>query len=482
MKTFQDLQAAADREAFIVTAINEHKATDMYHWAVEGDLYSRQLNSTIMKYQKLLYTMTGKAVPDNYTANHKCASNFFDRFITQETQYLLGNGVTFNDDGTKDKLGTHKYDIDTQLQKAGREALIAGVSFGFYNFDHIEVFKLSEFVPLWDEETGVLMAGIRFWQISNTKPLRATLYELDGYTDYIKRKGNKLEVLKEKRAYTQIVTTSAADGTEIYDGNNYPGFPIVPLWGNTKHQSELVGLKTEIDAYDLIKSGFANDLDDASMIYWTLENAGGMDDIDLAKFIERMKTVKAAVVDGDGGARAEAHTIEVPYQSRETYLTRLENDMYNDAMALNVNQISAGNVTATAIQAAYEPLNNKTDQFEYCVIEFLNGIMELAGIEDEPTFKRSKIANQTEETSMILAAAEYLDDETILKHLPFLSPDEIETIIGAKTKEEADRYKQLEEENAQLKVQQQMNQNMVQNSNEQPNNSDEEGQIYDNSQ
>ena len=211
-----------------------------------------------------------------------------------------------------------------------------------------------------------------------------------------------------------------------------------------------------------------------------------MDDIDLAKFIERMKIVKAAVVDGDGGARAEAHTIEVPYQSRETYLTRLENDMYNDAMALNVNQISAGNVTATAIQAAYEPLNNKTDQFEYCVIEFLNGIMELAGIEDEPTFKRSKIANQTEETSMVLAAAEYLDDETILKHLPFLSPDEIETIIGAKTKEEAERYKQLEEENAQLKMerqaQQQMNQNMVQNSNEQPNNSDEEGQIDDNSQ
>ena len=80
------------------------------------------------------------------------------------------------------------------------------------------------------------------------------------------------------------------------------------------------------------------------------------------------------MVGGGDGAKAEAHTIEVPYQSRETYLTRLENDMYNDAMALNVNQVSAGNVTATAINAAYEPLNNKTDQFEYCIDECIQGL------------------------------------------------------------------------------------------------------------
>lgn len=167
------------------------------------------------------------------------------------------------------------------------------------------------------------------------------------------------------------------------------------------------------------------------MIYWTLENCGGMDDIDLAKFIEHMKTVKAAVVEGGDGAKAEAHTLDVPYQSRETYLTRLENDMYNDAMALNVNQISAGNVTATAINAAYEPLNNKTDQFEYCVREFINALLCLADINDVPSFKRSRIANMTEETNMVLSAKDYLDRETILKHLPFLSSDEIDKLLAS---------------------------------------------------
>ena len=429
MKTYQDLQATTDKTDFVYTAISEYKGTDMYKWAKEGELYARQRNTTIMNYQKLLYTMSGRAVPDNFTANHKCASNFFARFITQENQYLLGNGVTFQDDATKARLGGDMFDV--QLQKAGRKALASGVAYGFYNYNRVDVFGATEFVPLWDEEDGSLKAGIRFWRIANDKPLRATLYELDGYTDYIQAQGEKPRVWVNKRAYKQTVAYSEIDGAEIYDAGNYQNFPIVPLWANPEHQSELVGLRSEIDAYDLIKSGFANDLDDASMIYWTLENCGGMDDIDLAKFIEHMKTVKAAVVEGGDGAKAEAHTLDVPYQSRETYLTRLENDMYNDAMALNVNQISAGNVTATAINAAYEPLNNKTDQFEYCVREFINALLCLADINDVPSFKRSRIANMTEETNMVLSAKDYLDRETILKHLPFLSSDEIDKLLAS---------------------------------------------------
>jgi hypothetical protein len=41
---------------------------------------------------------------------------------------------------------------------------------------------------------------------------------------------------------------------------------------------------------------------------------------------------------------------------------------------------------------------------------------------------------------MILASAEYLDDETILKHLPFLNIDEIDEILMRKDEEEADRF------------------------------------------
>ena len=441
IKTYQDLVKVGNNEEkrmlFVLDAIAQHKQSEQYKIAREAKLYASGRNATIMSYQKLLYTLTGKAVPDNYSANHKCASGFFRRFVTQEAAYLLGNGITFEKDGTKDKLGKN---IDSVLYKGAKSALIQSVVFGFYNNDHIEMYDLTEFVPLFDEENGSLMAGIRFWQIDDTKPLRATLFEVDGYTDYVKRKDEEITVLNDKRTYIQIVKSSEADGDVIYDGKNYPSFPIVPLWANPEKQSELVGKREQIDCYDLIKSGFANDLDDASMIYWTITNAGGMDDVDLAKFIERMKVVKAATVDGDEGVKAEAHTMEVPYQSREAYLSRLEKDLYKDSMALDTEQIAAGNVTATQIEAAYEPLNQKTDEFELCIHEFINGILSLIGVEDVATFKRSQIVNRSEETTMILQCAEYLDDETILKKLPFLTEDEIEGILQRKGAEEIDRF------------------------------------------
>jgi len=446
MKTYQDLQEITNEEdllEFLQAAISEYKSSDMYRSALIGDDYSKQKNTTIMQYEKVLYTMSGKAVPDTISANHKLASNFYDTFNVQENQYLLANGVTFEGGDTKDKLGSGIQSLDTQLQKAGKKALTHGVAYGFFNMDHIDVFSALEFVPLYDEEDGSIKAGIRFWQIDAKKPLRMTFFELDGYTEYIKRpKTGKLEILTPKRAYILKVRQSEVDGKEIYDEENYPTFPIVPLWGNQDHVCKINAWRRKIDCYDLIESGFANDVDDASLIYWTITNAGGMDDVDLAEFVQHMKTVHAAAFNDDG-AKAESHTQDVPVQARQVYLEMLRKDLIKDAMALDTEAIANGNTVATAIRAAYEPLNNKTDDFEYCVIEFIQGILRLAGIEDDPTFKRSTIINQTEETTMVLAAAQYLDDETILKHLPFLSPDEIEGIMENKMREEAARSQYL---------------------------------------
>ena len=96
-----------------------------------------------------------------------------------------------------------------------------------------------------------------------------------------------------------------------------------------------------------------------------------MDDVDLAKFLERMKTVKAAVVDDDG-AHAEAHTMAVPYQASQAALLDLRDSLYRDAMALDTDRVSAGSITATAIQAAYENLDLKCDRFEMCVSDFID--------------------------------------------------------------------------------------------------------------
>ena len=444
MKFYEDLLNAGQGPSlysFVEQAISDYKGSALFSEALTAYEYFKRRNITIRQYQKLLYTMSGEAVPDNFSANYKFCNAFFPIFVKQENSYLLGDGITFNDDGTKDALGGA--DFDTEMYIAGEYALWGGVSFLFFNMDHVEVFKATEFVPLFGEEDGALHAGIRFWQIANDKPLRATLYEEDGYTELVYDKG-KVKVIKPKTTYKLIEQMSEADGVEIVDGENYDGFPIVPLWANREHQSELTGLREKIDGYDLIQSGICNTIDDASLIYWTISNAGGMDDVDLAQFLERLRTIHAASVDDDG-AKAEGHTLDVPYQATQTVLVDLRDSLYRDAMALDTDKIEAGNVTATAINAAYENLELKCDGYEYCVTECIKALLKLVGINDAPTYHRRKTTNQPEITNMVLAAAQYLDDETILKHLPFLNIDEINDIMIRKEKEEAARFTQPED-------------------------------------
>ena len=440
MKTYQDFLEVAeksDRERmeFILSAINDHKDSDLYKQAVIAKEYDAHRNVTIANFQKLLYTLNGKVIPDNYSPNYKLRSNFFANFITQETQYLLGNGVTLKKEENKAKLGAG---FDTRLQEAAHDALVGGVSYGFWNLDHLEVFDVTEFVPLLDEENGTLRAGIRFWKVCTSKPLRATLFEPDGFTQYIRRSGEEMMILEPKRGYVAVEATSEIDGTELLAYQNYPGFPIIPMYGNRAKQSELVGQREAIDCYDLIKSGFANTVDDASVIYWTISNAGGMDEIDMARFKESMRRIGVGLVDDDG-AKAEAHTITIPVEAREALLSRISDDLYRDFQMLDVTKLQGGQKTATEINAAYQSMDNKVDQFEYCVIDFLQALFKIVGIEDDPSFTRSKVTNQLEQTQMVLLAANYLDDETILKKLPWLTQEEVAEILKRKAAEDIER-------------------------------------------
>lgn len=448
MKTYQDFLEVAeksDRERmeFVLSAINDHKNSDLYQQAKIAREYDEHRNVTIITVQKLLYTLSGKAIPDNYSANYKLRSAFFPIFMRQETQYLLSNGVILKNAENKKRLGRK---FDNQIQDLARSALVGGVAYGFWNLDHLEVFTALELVPLLDEENGSLRAGIRFWQVAANKPLRATLYEPDGFTQFIRRSGKEMEILAPKRGYISVEASSEVDGTEILEYQNYPGFPIIPMYGNRARQSELVGQREAIDCYDLIKSGFADTIDDASIIYWTISNAGGMDEIDMARFKETMRRIGVGLVDDDG-AKAEAHTLTIPVEAREALLSRLSDDLYRDFQMLDTTKIQGGQKTATEITAAYQQMDNKVDEFEYCVGDFLYQLFALIGIDDDPTFTRSKIVNQLEQTQMVLLAASYLDDETILSKLPWLTQEEIANILKRKSAGELERYstKDMEE-------------------------------------
>src|SRR5699024_4962930 len=143
-------------------------------------------------------------------------------------------------------------------------------------------------------------------------------------------------VKEAKRAYKQIVQVSEISGEEILAGENYPGFPVVPMKNGQDGKSELTGKRNTIDALDLCTYNLVNNVDEGSLIYWVLTNAGGMDDMDDAKFIERLKTVKEANVDvPDGGTNDKPPTIEAPFADTTVTIATLTSKPFNESQSFD---------------------------------------------------------------------------------------------------------------------------------------------------
>lgn len=448
MYTFQDFQKTVIEEgtaSAIQKAIQQHMASDIFREAMTADKYDQQKNTTIMNYIKWLYTADGGRYVDTSVSANRLCSNFFARLNTQRNTYSLGNGIVFENETVKAKLGN---DFDTQLRTAGYNSLIHGITFLFWNVDHIHVFPVTQFAPLWDEETGALRAGVRFWQVDSEKPLYAVLYEEDGFSKYKGSKsGTSFENIVPKMAYRiNYIRVDAADEYEIVGEENYSTLPIIPMYGSRLHQSTLVGMQSKIDAFDLIQSGFANDLEDCAEIYWIVNNAGGMTDSDLTKFRDRLKLTHIANIEDADGVSVTPHTQEIPSTSRKVFLDEIRASIYEDFGALDVHTVSAG-ATNDHIDAAYQPMDENADDYEYQIISAIQNLLKLQGIEDTPLFKRNRISNQKEIVDMVLESAQYLDDETVLNKLPFITPDEVKTILDKRDIQEAKRLMSLKEKN-----------------------------------
>lgn len=449
MLTYQDFEKVRENPVkcteFVEKLIGEHRGSKVTKMAHDADEYFAQRNITINEYVKVLYTQSGRAVQDFTASNNRIASNFFFSFNTRRCAYSLGNGVQFEGKDVKEKMGLK---FDTKLSDAALYALIHGRSFLFWNLDHVHVFKLTEFAPLEDEYTGAMRAGVRYWQLESDKPLNVTLYEEDGYTELRKMKGEKLTIIKKKQPYKQTFAKAPADAEEtIVSGENYAALPIVTLWGSKLHQSTLVGMRGTIDAFDLIRSGFANDLQDCAEVYWILKNYNGMDDKDLAQFRDRLKLHHIATADTSDGGDISPHTQEIPHEARMKFLTEIRAGMYEDFGLLDLRTLSAA-ATNDHIDAGYQPQDDMADDFEYQIIEAVQQLLALQGIKDTPKFKRGRVSNLKEQVEILVMEAGMVDlpDEVLIEKFPNFTPEEVAKIIGMVLEENAGRVTREPEE------------------------------------
>ena len=347
--TYQDYLAAEDKIALLCKAIEKFKASAEFVRALNASSYFRGENptiarKTILRARKIETRGTDgrrhvRAGTEDVVGN-RIGSSFLFRFVTQQNQFLLSEGVSLPEE-TKKRLGA---DFDHLLSRLGECALLHGVSYGYWNADHLEIIEMaraagSGFFPLLDEMTGELMLGVQFWQLGAKRPMFLRLFEQDGVT-ILRVSGKQVDVVREKTAYVRTLRRDALGDTLDVERQGYGRLPLIPLYANQEGKSELTpAIQAKIDAYDNILSDFADNLARANDVYWVLNNFSGTTE-DIAEMLEEISRIKAVanLSDGSGsGATAEPHTIEVPYAARQAALNLLVNAVRYSAAGTQVH-------------------------------------------------------------------------------------------------------------------------------------------------
>lgn len=443
--TYQDWMDTPENKRldFLLSVIGSYSRSDEFRSALTANAYFRSENEEIAK--KYVMQPTRFETVDDETGNIKreigekaivgarVFSNFFFRFVTQQNQYLLGNGVTLDDARTKANLGLG---FDKALEHVGERALVQGVCWGFWNNDHLEAIEAAKdersgFVALVDEETSEAGVGIQFWRIGDNRPMYVRLFEADGLTVYRTDKGGRLEVYRPKQAYRLTVARDAV-GTIVTGEENYGALPVAPLYANGEKRSELTSaIKSKIDAYDRISSDFVDNLDRANDVYWVLNNFGGStaDMIEMIEQINQLRIV-ANISDGTTSSTVTPTPFEVPYAARKTALDLLEQELYQDYMALSMEELTGGSLTNVAIQAAMTNLNLKCDRYEWQCFRFVQRVLALVGVKtEEITFKRQTIVNETEKIDNIVKTRDHIGLKKSLELNPYIMQEEIPEIM-----------------------------------------------------
>lgn len=444
--TYQDWQTAteAERRKMLLEIVSKYKGSEEFTLMLAANEYFRGNNvevgsKVLLKPVAVSTTDKGPGAIRKRTeltqiVGNRVRSNFLFRFVTQENQYLLGNGVTLDESADKSKLGAA---FDKMLEQAGERALLHGVCWLYWNNDHVEVLPacvdaLSGCVALLDERTSEPAVVVQFWQLDNQRPLYLRLFELDGVTEY-RHKDNDLVEIAPKRAYMLTVARDGG-GEKVTGEENYTRLPVVPLYASSEKTSELTpAIKSKIDLYDRILSDFGDNLDKANDVYWVLNNYGG-NTAEIAEMIEQIEKLRAVVNMSDGtgsSSTASPMAFEVPHEARRAALDLIENALYADFMALNMDEMTGGSLTNVAIQTAMTNLNLKCDRYEWQVFSTVQRILALVGVETEQIrFHRQTIANKSEIIQDIVAMREDIDHETALKLNPYIMPEEIPQIMA----------------------------------------------------
>ena len=341
----------------------------------------------ILQYRMFYFNSDGDLVEDVNRSNIRISHPFFTELVDQEVQYMLSNesGVFIRSDDPKLQERLDEY-FDEEFVSELMEVLTDTVASGFsymYAYEgqderlHFEHADCQGVVEIREKETDDGCRYVIYWYVdriakSDKKIKRIQVWDKDQVTFYVQESDGKL-IKDDKEAINprpHVIYRKEGDPNTYYD--NFGFIPFFRLDNNRKQVSGLRPIKDLIDDYDMMSCGLSNNLVDFD---YPIHVVKGFQGDNLEELQKNLKTKKMIGVDGSGGL--EVHTVDIPYQARQTKMEVDERNIYRFGMGFNSAQLGDGNITNVVIKSRYALLDLKCNKLEIRLKRFLKQIIDV---------------------------------------------------------------------------------------------------------
>lgn len=441
--------------------------------AKEAERYYRGENDIRHKI-KQQHTRDANNQPKNNPlrkADNRIANNYYNFLVDQKIDYLLGNPIVFDlgsersNQALNSVLGSNfmkqlqhvginasnckvgwlhvwKQVTERGFDAAGDPTAETELKFGVIDSKQIK----AEWGGPFNHD---LLAVRRTYEMTDEE---GKTWEIIEYWDdekcysFKKEEQSPNSSLIENKCYLDYnLETGETEPTNEYV-HGFDEVPFIAFFNNQFHLNDLKAIKGYIDSYDLIYSGYVDDLEDVAEIIFILENLGGTE---IEEFMYNLKDKGAVKVISNEDTKTDIRTltIDIPVEARNALLQTARKNIFEQGRGVDPMPESYGNTSGEALKYMYANLALKAKatqiEFEVSIDRFIKLICRDRGIAfTEPikqTWTPNRINNDTEVINNIKNSYGIISLKTLLENHPFVNTVEEELKRLEEEKEEANK-------------------------------------------
>ncbi len=390
-------------------------------------------------------------------ADNRISTNFYGLLVNQKAGYMFTAPPLFD-------VGNDKVNKDIVRFLGDRYAKIckdlcvnasnSGVGWLHIWKDKNDVLKYSavdstQIIPVWsDDLENDIEAVLRIYPCTDEKGDRFKVCqywnkdECHAYSYQMPDTEEGLyENLKEFDMFAVLNGTGEFAEYQNVLNHDFGEVPFIPFFNNNAAVNDLNNVKSLIDTYDKVFSGFIDDLEDIQEVIFVLSGYGGENKEEFLKELRKYKTVN---IDSPEGGGLTTLNIEIPVEARKEMLTLCRKAIFEQGQGVDPDPQNFGNSSGVALKFLYSLLDLKAGLME---TEFKLGFGRLIrmvcgqwGYEPEQiiqTWTRTAVTNDSELAEMCVKSSNVISQLSILKNHPFVENAESEIEQIKEEKQEA---------------------------------------------